>query len=56
MAQDRDLVDLLTQHKLAMDNAYPDVGMGLFPSVARQEAIEELKAQGKIAADYKETK
>lgn len=34
-----------TKHKLAMDNAYPDVGMGLMPMVAQAEAEKEIDAE-----------
>lgn len=32
------------RYLLAMDDAYPDVGMGLFPTVAEQQATEQIDA------------
>lgn len=50
------LVDERAHHLLKMDDAHPEVGMGLMPFVARKQAIEQLKAENKIRADYEDKK
>lgn len=54
MAKDIHLVDERTKYKKLWSDAYPDVGMGPWTQMLRREAIEELKKEGKIAADYTE--
>jgi hypothetical protein len=54
MARDVHLVDERERYLRAMDDAYPDVGMGLLPRAARAQAIAQLKRERKIPQDYTE--
>jgi hypothetical protein len=50
------LYEILIQERtngiLAHDDAYPDVGMGMFPAYARKLAIARLKEEGTLPKDY----
>ena len=36
------------------DDAHPDIGMGMSFSMCRNQAIQDLKREGKVPRDYKE--
>lgn len=51
----KDLIDEREQALIAWDNAYPDVGPGIeFGGYARQLAIEQLIAEGKLPQGFSE--
>jgi hypothetical protein len=46
------LVEERAQRLLALDKAYPDVGMGMSYSTARADAIAQLKREGILPQQY----
>ena len=50
------LVNERAQRLLDLDDAYPDVGMGMSYSTARADAIAQLKNEGVLPKEYKRLK
>lgn len=48
------LIKERTQRILDLDKAYPEVGMGMPLSMARADAIAQLKREGILPPEYKE--
>lgn len=47
-----DLINERINYKLLDNRCNPDIGWGLTPSMAKEEAIKELKKEGLIPEDF----
>lgn len=48
------LIEQRANHILDMDEAYPDIGMGMSRNTAQREAIQKLKTEGLIPKSFDE--